>query len=280
MSENIPKTGSAQTWLEFVANKPNFPSLTHRWMLLLNNLAIKTPANEHDHVGHLIMSAIVMSCLDINDIMTLSYHDSSIGAHKLLRSLYERIVTIKYISEHPEQADRYIEFDSIDTQKIMDAIRAKSGIEMEEKPKKNLELAAELARKRYKQKSCPTCKAQKPISWTSMNSKDMADHVGLGHMYFYAFLVATKQIHPTYWGAKALLSSSSTFSTLNSTHELIVQLVLIHRRHFAKAFGVTPMMNRAINDFLAAWTISEGSFDGLLSKTYTSSADDKPVYYG
>jgi hypothetical protein len=60
----------------------------------------------------------------------------------------------------------------------------------------------------------------------------------------------------------------------------MVHLILIHRRHFAKAFGVTPMMNKAINDFLTTWTISEGTFDGLLTKAHASSTGGDPVYYG
>jgi Family of unknown function (DUF5677) len=126
MADNTRETRSPQKWREFLEDKPNFPSLTHRWMLLLRNLAIHTPINEQDHVGHLIMTGIVMSLSDVDDIMTLSHHDSHVGAHKLLRSLYERIVTLKYISENPEQAESFIDFDSLDTEKIMAEIKAKT----------------------------------------------------------------------------------------------------------------------------------------------------------
>jgi Family of unknown function (DUF5677) len=153
-------------------------------------------------------------------------------------------------------------------------------MEMQENSRKNLATAAAEAKKKYKQTPCPVCKEKRPISWSTLNSKDMADRVGLGHMYFHAFLVASKQIHPTYWSVKDLMGSSAIFNTLNITHELIVQLVLIHRRHFAKAFGVTPMMNKAINDFLATWTISEGTFDGLLTKSHAFSTGGQPVYFG
>ena len=249
-------------------------------MRLLQNLAMRTPANEQDLVGHLIMTGIFMSVSDVDDIMTLSHRESHIGAQKLLRSLYEHVVTLKYVSENPEQAQRFIDFDTLDTEKIMAGIKAKTGMEMKENSRKNLATASAEARENYRQKACPVCKEKGPISWTTLNSKDMADRVGFGHMYFHAFLLASKQIHPTYWSVKDLMSGSPMLNTLNVTHELMVQLVLIHRKHFAKASGVTPMMNSAINDFLAIWTISEGTFDGLLTKAIVSSTGGLPVYYG
>lgn len=280
MTDGTGKARTPQKWRELVEDKPNFPSLILRWMILLRNLAIHTPANEQDFVGHLIMTNMVMSLSDVDDIMSMSHRDSHIGAHKLLRSLYERIVTLKYISENPDQAEVFMEFDSIDTEKIMAAIKAKTGMEMQENSRKNLAKVATEARKKYKQNPCPVCGEKKPFSWTPLNSKDMADRVGLGHMYFYAFLVPSKLIHPTYWSVREASGSSALFNTLNVMHELIVQLVLIHRRHFANAFGVTPMMNKAINDFLATWTICEGSFNGLLTRSYTSPNGGESVYYG
>ena len=280
MAINDTDGRARKEWMEFVESKPNFPSLMHRWILLLRNLAIHTPGSDQDLVGHLIMTSIVMSLFDADDILTLSHHESHVGAHKLLRSLYERVVTLKYISENPAQAQSFIDFDSIDTEKVITEIKAKTGMEMREDSRRHLATAAAEAKKKYKQSPCPICKEKKPISWTTLNSREMADRVGLGHMYLHAFVIASKQIHPTYWSVKDITGTSAMFNTLNITHELVVHLVLIHRRHFAKAFGVTPMMNKAINDFLATWTISEGTFDGLLAKAHASSKGGAAVYYG
>ena len=72
---------------------------------------------------------------------------------------------------------------------------------------------------------------------------------------------------------------AALYNTLNAMHELLVYLVLMHRRHFATRFVVAPMMNSAINDFPSTWTISIGSFDGLLTKSAPGSRG-RAVFYG
>jgi len=43
--------------------------------------------------GHLIVGVMTASLSDVNDLTTLSCNDSHHGAQKILRSLFERIVT-------------------------------------------------------------------------------------------------------------------------------------------------------------------------------------------
>jgi hypothetical protein len=270
---------SVKNWQGFVSEKPPFASMLYRWMCLLRNLAISTPSNEDDLVGHLIMTGIVMSLADVDDILTLSHKDSHSGAQKILRGFYERVVTLKYIASNPSEAARFMDFESIDTSKVIAEIHALTGLEMNPASKANLEAAVQTARTRYKQKRCETCKQEGPMSWTTLNSKDMAERVGLGHLYLHAFLITSKLIHPTYWSVRDISSGSPVYNTLNATHELLVHLLLIHRRHFAPHCGVTPMMNTAINDFLSTWTISISSFDGLLTKSAPESRD-RVAFYG
>ena len=49
--------------------------------------------------------------IDCHDILNLSSHDGHWGALKLLRSLYERTVTAKYIEQNPEKADDFFDFE-------------------------------------------------------------------------------------------------------------------------------------------------------------------------
>ena len=56
----------------------------------------------------------INACLpDINDFMTLTHSDSHHGAQKILRSLYERTVTLKYIAANPSEAEKFVNFDAM-----------------------------------------------------------------------------------------------------------------------------------------------------------------------
>jgi hypothetical protein len=98
-------------------------------------------------------------------------------------------------------------------------------------------------------------------------------------MHLYAFLMPSKLIHPTYWGIRDSFSQNPPlYNTMNYLHELVVQLVLIHRRHFAKDYAPTPMMYAAARDFLRIWVFAETSFGGLLAEHPRPNHDGAPVF--
>jgi hypothetical protein len=75
----------------------------------------------------------------------------------------------------------------------------------------------------------------------------------------------SKLIHPTAWGLREVNSlQPPLYNNLNCLHELIVQLVLIHRRQFVDGKKLTPMMCSAMADFLSVWICAQTSFGGML----------------
>jgi hypothetical protein len=233
----------------------------------MGRLVINSHPSENDLVGNLIVPFMSVSMLDINDLMTLTHHDSHRNAQKILRTIFERVVTLKYIAENPNEAKRFMDYDAIDTQQVLNGIKEITGLSLNEPARTNLSKAAEEAKRAYKQEKCQTCGKPKYLGWSSLNSKDMADRVNLGHMHLHAFLMPSKLIHPSYWGLRETVSKSSPmYNTMNCVHELMVQLVLIHRRHFVRPTRVTPLMDAVVRDFLRVWVYSQTSFGGLLTE--------------
>jgi Family of unknown function (DUF5677) len=252
------------TWKELLAWKPEFPSLVHKWLEIIRRLVIKTALQDEDLIGHSIVGFIAASLSDVNDLMAHTCNDSHHGAQKILRTVFERIVTLKYISENTGEAKRFMDYDAIDSEQVITGIHAITGLELQGPERTRLLEAAARARKDYKQEKCPSCKKPKYLGWSSLNSKDMTNRVELGHMHLHAFLLPSKLIHPTYWGLREVASKSSPMiNTLNCTHELMVQAILIHRRHFTGRL-CTPLMAEAIRDFLSIWVYSGTSFGGIL----------------
>ena len=88
--------------------------------------------------------------------MTLSSHDGHWGALKLLRSLFERTVTLKYIAQNPAEAEAFRDFDALDWQQIL-AIEAKYALRPSEEARSRIVEAAKAARKTYRQEPCSVC---------------------------------------------------------------------------------------------------------------------------
>jgi hypothetical protein len=260
------ETSVPQTWKGFVEFHPSFPSMMEKWIKLIRMLLMKSPDGTSDDLGFLICGFMAESRVDLNDILTLVHAGSSSGAQKILRSMYERTVTMKYLYEHPSEVENFIEYQSIDWQQVVNACLEKTGEELDEPARTRLASAAADARKKFKGETCLTCKQRKQTSWTPKSVKELSEITGLFHLHAYSFIFPSKSMHPTFWGViKFLERESPIYNILNCAHELLVHNLLIHRRHFAKNLQPTPMMKAAVNDFVKIWIFAETSFDGLLT---------------
>jgi hypothetical protein len=268
-----------RSWAELVAWRPEFPSVIDRWLKSILLLIIQTRLQDEDQVGNLILGFMTSTQIDANDLMTLSYGDSHYGAQYFLRAIFERIVTLKYLSRNPNKVEDFLNYDAVDWEQILKGIQHLTGMKVGKPAWSNISTRAAEARKKNKQEKCLVCGGQRPTSWTTLNTKDMAEVVGMGHLYLNCYIFPSKLMHPTIWGTRNRIKDDNPmYNTLNCLHEMLVELILIHRRYFASKYRITPLGISAIRDFLKVWTISNTSFDGLL--TMRHGQDKFAAYYG
>jgi len=276
---NLAEVHTPQTWVELLAWREGFPAIIDKWLKVITRLIIHTKIRDDDELGDLIVGFMVASHIDINDLMTLTRYDSHRGAQYFLRALFERTVTLKYLSKHPEHVSAFKEYDAVDWDQILKGIQDLTGMTVGDPARANITQKATEARAKYKQEKCPVCKNQKPTAWTSLNTKEMATRVGLGHLYLNGYLMPSKLMHPTLWGTRERVKRESPmYNTLNCLHHLMVETILAHRRHFMGKQFVTPIMGNAILDFLRVWVFSDTSFDGILTRG--EERHGKQIYYG
>lgn len=267
-----------QSWSELLAWREDFPAIIHRWLKVVERLIIHTNIRDDDELGDVIVGFMVSSLIDMNDLMTLTHKDSHHGAQYFLRALFERTVTLKYLSQNPDEVSAFKGYDAVDWDQILTGIYNLTGKTVGEPARVNITKRASEARAKNKQEKCPVCKNQKPTAWTLLNTKDMAARVGLDHLYLNSYLMPSKLMHPTFWGTRDRIQSDKPlYNTLNCLHHLMIETILIHRRHFIWRQVITPIMGNAIVDFLNVWVFSETSFDGILTRG--EERKGKRVYY-
>jgi hypothetical protein len=222
---------------------------------------------------------MVATVQDVDDFMTLAHRGSRHGPEYVLRVIFDRTVTLKYIAINPDQAEAFLDYDAIDWDQLMNAIQSVSGLSMNPVARARLDAKAKEARARFKGEPCSECGQRKQTSWTPHSVKVLAEKVSLNHLHTISFLMPSKMMHPTLLGLKNRLSEASgLYNALNSMHYLLVETVLIHRRHQFGQQNVTPMMREAVRDFLRVWVFSETDFGGLLIGG--SERDHGWAYYG
>lgn len=273
------KVQTPHTWAELLEWRKDFPAIVHRWLKVIDRLIVYTKIRDDDELGDLIVGFMVSSRMDVTDLMTLAHADSHHGSQYCLRTLFERTVTLKYLSQNPEQVAAFKEYDAVDWDQIVKGIHDLTGMSVGESARANITKKAREARAKNKQEKCPVCKNQRPSSWTTLNTKDMATRVGLGHLYLHCYLRPSKLMHPTLWGTRERVSRDvPLYNTLHSLHQLMIETIMVHRRHFRGKQYVTPIMGNAVLDFLNVWVYSDTSFDGVLTRG--EERDGKRIYYG
>jgi hypothetical protein len=107
------EVNTPQTWAELLEWREDLPPIIHKWLKVIGRLFLFTKLIENDELGELIVDFLFASHRDINDLMTLSHTNSHHGSQYFLRTLFERTVTLKYLSHNPELVKDFKEYDAV-----------------------------------------------------------------------------------------------------------------------------------------------------------------------
>jgi hypothetical protein len=188
---------------------------------------------------------------DFGEVITLSGNARGIGALKILRGMYERLVTAAYIAKNPAEARHFIEDDAVKKWKLwQSAIEVWPDLASDFPPGKVDELKAEYDRVRAKRVDsiCNRCGQPKTQeAWTRVDLATMARQVdvNLSVLYRWCYLEPTFHSHATGFGLAARFQStgSGAVSYAESTeeearkalllaHNLILRLLILHNGYF------------------------------------------------
>jgi hypothetical protein len=154
----------------FVARNPHFPDALGKLFDTSNKCFGRSsrPKTHHEDkcfwLGHTCRQ-------DFVEIVFLAINGYGSGATKILRSLYERAVTIEYLIQNPNKIERFMQFAAIQEKRAMEAV-------LKHVPDDQIDAAlgpgntvAEI-RQRYEQykgdfqtTKCSVCGVKPPLAW-------------------------------------------------------------------------------------------------------------------
>jgi hypothetical protein len=270
--KTIPMTIGFQKEWEFFFNKhPLWPDKYKRLTSTLTKIFIReiTPINKAEkvifHLGRLCVE-------DFNEIFLLCGNGYGIGGLKILRGLYERVVTLGYIVDNPTQAEPFLEYHHIHKGKML--IHAEKFSELIKDIDPAELVAAKENYKIYKDKfqeiACEKCKTKRTMfSWSKLDTLSMAQKIGLDGLYFPGFFYPTLQTHATptslmtrvnvgengngsfdegaqhEWASKALITA----------HNLMIYVLLMQNTYFK--LNMDSEIEERKDDFQEMWANKE-----------------------
>lgn len=180
---------------------------------------------------------------DFLELMLLCENGYGLGGAKILRGLYERVVTVAYISKYPTTANDFIDFDAVNRWKLFEslpeAVRKQFFAEDTVNAHKR---EYERVRHRFLNH-----KGDVRDKWSGKNLLDLAKDVQLGlpERYVPSFKLSSLHIHATFADVihridtharkfRPVTSSSRTYisSVLTHAHYLLLCTLSIESKHF------------------------------------------------
>ena len=204
---------------------------------------------------------------DFLEILVLAGNAEGYGAQKLLRTMFERVVLVKYLAEHPEEVDAFL--DHFHVTRLAQLVALQRFVPARSIP---TDLADEVRRRYEEVKGRYATPEGSEVShhgigtrWTGMAVEDMAEQVGLGSFVPDAYHEPMLQSQPS---AQALirrmdagsdgesmdfgdhLDRSLADQVLACAHALILTVLDVQMRHFK--LPAEPFSS-LLDDWRSAW---------------------------
>jgi len=249
IDSNRPIVGFPKEWDSFFQRHPSWPSALRNLHHILEQVFIREVKLESR--AEKIIFFIGRLCVeDFNETFLLAANGYGFGSLKILRGLYERVVTMAYISENQDEATCFLEYHYIHRGRLLHHAESFFG---------NLEDyidKAEIAEAKsdflkhqdiFMQTKCKKCKIKSLMhSWSKLDLASMAKKTGLDALYFPGYYYPTLQAHATTASVIYRLKSSevnpvsfdeesqpdAADRSLIIAHNLIIRLVHIQNEFF------------------------------------------------
>lgn len=210
-----------------------------------------------------------MAADDFGEICTLSGNGRGFGSYKIVRGMYERVVTAMYIAGRPSESRAFVESSSIAKLNYLSRL-LKAVPEMKERYNdefmRRIRADAAAAQAERKKSTCSKC--GQPITqdaWTRVSLDVMARAVepSLEVLYPQFYLEGTAQSHANMLGIERRLiqkdggyiykdiSEDEARFALHLGHHLMVKLLSMQNSYFNLGFD-TEVQDR-IDAFVSIW---------------------------
>lgn len=187
---------------------------------------------------------------------------------KLLRSLYEHVVTLRYLHEHPDEVGVFMDFDCVQQYKLMRNI-----LDTFDKDVLEPETVADVERRYADVKSgflvtdCKTCGTKRlNHTWSKLDFVAIAKRAGaIGTLIVPGYFIPLRHAHSTFGGLRDRLEivedriqfrhdsePQLTDQALMTAHNCLLNVLEVQNERF-RIDGLQEQLQRCLQDFVDIW---------------------------
>jgi hypothetical protein len=210
-------------------------------------------------------------CLeDFMEILLVCYHGYGVAASKLVRSMYEHTVTLRYLHDHPAEVETFMNYHLVQTDKLISRLIETFGDTI-----LPAETIAEASRKAAEVKEdfmVPVCdhpgaKMRVNHTWSKLDFVAMAKTAGaLGKLIIPGYYFPLRHAHATFgglterleivddrMGVKSEAQPETADRSLMTAHNCILNALEVQKERF-KIEGLEEAMQVCFRDFVRVWS--------------------------
>jgi hypothetical protein len=209
-----------------------------------------------------------MCAEDFMEILLVCGNGYGAAGMKLLRSMYEHAVTLRYLHEHPDEVAAFMDYHRVQQYKLMKPILQTFG-EGAFSP----EMVADVERKFEEVKTnfmitdCKTCGTKRlNHTWNKLDFVSMAKKTGsLGSLIVPGYFLPLRHAHSTFGGLSERLQITDdrmefqgesqtelADQALTVAHNCILNVLEVQNERF-KIDGLSEQLQTCLTDFLQIW---------------------------
>jgi len=207
---------------------------------------------------------------DFMEVALVCYHGYGVAASKLVRSMYEFTVTLRYLHEHPDEADTFLAYHLVQQDQLTSRLIETFGESI-----LPAELIAEIKRKAAEVKEdfmIPVCdhpgsKMRLNHTWNKLDFVAMAKKAGeIGRLIVPGYYFPLRHAHPTFGGLTERLEIVNEQMSLKgdaqpeiadrslmTAQNCILDALKVQSEHF-KIEGLEDAIQVCYRDFVRVWS--------------------------
>ena len=206
-------------------------------------------------------------CEDFLEILLCCGNGIGHAAHKLLRGMYERAVTLSYLHDNPAEIDDFLDFHFVNQRKLMIVSNDSMGQVFTEEMKEDIENGFQRVKDRFMIADCKECGTKRlNHSWNKLDLVAMAKKTSLGKLLVPGYFIPLRQSHatvasvfsrmsPTDNGGIAFVDAAQRQEADNAirvAHNLVLDVLRVQDEHFSVP-GLKELNELCLQDFIDIW---------------------------
>ncbi len=203
--------GTTEQWAPIFDRHPGLPKALNGLIDVTEGISASVPLQSRAHYAiFALRNVCVEECWEV---LLLAANNYPSGAAKIIRALYERALTMAYLSQNPDKAQRFMDYAAIQTHKILrPALKIVSEEKLNEKIQpmtiSDIREQYELAKPSFQVTECKKCETSRLAPSWDLDITSMAERVqeGFPELLLSAYTLPTLHMHATAGSAFARLT--------------------------------------------------------------------------